>query len=297
MVTPFRTKAAMLPLEAGFMIDAPLTATRSSPPSAACKNTVDVGPPTWIELDKMAAGIFELMPIRTISASRPCFLKRPSSTATIAEAQSLVAVQPIWILVCACAGPAARIAANPATARNLVIDRLSIAISLDRSVFIDISIDHIFHKNTRGGDRETCDISNRRPGEDRPGSWQRHAAVRSGDGRGSRRQRQSGLRIDVATDRCRSFSPGSGPEAVRQQRQGRNLVGRSRRRGNPRADPRAPADARRHVVPAAYPAGAARPAQACRPRKERHGGAGAAERRAARPVARGLSQATDLLHH
>ncbi len=101
MVTPLRTKAAMLTLELGFMTEAPAIATRSSPPSAACRNTVDVGPPIWIEFETMAAGMFELMPIRTISASRPCFLKMPSSTATIAEAQSVVAVQPIWILVCA----------------------------------------------------------------------------------------------------------------------------------------------------------------------------------------------------
>ena len=55
----------------------------------------------WIELERIAAGMFELMPINTISASRPCFLKMPSSIATMAEAQSEVAVQPIWILVCA----------------------------------------------------------------------------------------------------------------------------------------------------------------------------------------------------
>jgi hypothetical protein len=94
----------MAPLEIVFMIDAPQMATRSSPPSAACTNTVEVGPPIWIELERIAAGMFELMPIRTISASSPCFWKMPSSTAIIAEAQSVVAVQPIWILVCALSG-------------------------------------------------------------------------------------------------------------------------------------------------------------------------------------------------
>jgi hypothetical protein len=76
----------------------------------------------------MAAGMFELMPIKTISVSRPCFLKMPSSTATIAEAQSLVAVHPIWILVWACADPANRVAASVAAARNLVMEALPIAI-------------------------------------------------------------------------------------------------------------------------------------------------------------------------
>src|SRR6202011_2643576 len=70
-----------------------------------CRNTVEVGPPTWIELDRIAAGMFELIPIGVISASSPCFLKMPSSAATIAEAQSEVAVQPIWILACATADP------------------------------------------------------------------------------------------------------------------------------------------------------------------------------------------------
>src|SRR6266851_8653107 len=102
----------------------------------------------------MAAGIFELMPIRTISASRPCFLKMPSSTATIAEAQSLVAVHPIWILVCAWPGPAAKIAAKLA-ARILIMDRLPIAIFLDSFIFIDISLEHIFFGKTRGNDHET----------------------------------------------------------------------------------------------------------------------------------------------
>lgn len=95
MVMPFLTKAATFLLVTGLMTLAPPIATRSSPPSAACRNTVEVGPPIWIELERMAAGIFELIPIRTISASMPCFLKRPSSIASIAEAQSDVAVQPI----------------------------------------------------------------------------------------------------------------------------------------------------------------------------------------------------------
>ena len=66
--------------------------TRSRPPSTACRNRVEVGPPIWIEFDRIAAGMFELIPIGVISASSPCFLKMPSSTATIAEAQSDVAV-------------------------------------------------------------------------------------------------------------------------------------------------------------------------------------------------------------
>src|SRR6478735_5054167 len=45
------------------------------------------------------------MPIGVISTSSPCFLKMPSSIATIAEAQSEVAVQPTWILACAKAVP------------------------------------------------------------------------------------------------------------------------------------------------------------------------------------------------
>src|SRR5216683_4407342 len=106
----------------------------------------------------MAAGIFELMPIRTISASRPCLLKMPSSTATIAESQALVAVHPIWILVCAWPGPAAKIAAKLA-ARILIMDRLPIAILLDSLTFIDISFNHIFYRKTRGDDHETCDLS------------------------------------------------------------------------------------------------------------------------------------------
>ena len=69
-------------------------ATRSRPPSTACRNTVEVGPPIWIELERIAAGMFELMPIGVISTSSPCFLKMPSSIATMAEAQSDVAVQP-----------------------------------------------------------------------------------------------------------------------------------------------------------------------------------------------------------
>jgi hypothetical protein len=50
--------------------------------------------------------MFELMAIGVISTSSPCFLKMPSSTATMADAQSEVAVQPIWIFACAAAEPA-----------------------------------------------------------------------------------------------------------------------------------------------------------------------------------------------
>ena len=107
MVMPLRTKAVMLPFVTGLMIEAPAMATRSRPPSTACRNTVEVGPPIWIELERIAAGMFELMPIGVISTSSPCFLKMPSSTATIAEAQSDVAVQPTWILACANAAPSA----------------------------------------------------------------------------------------------------------------------------------------------------------------------------------------------
>src|SRR3984885_9479058 len=145
IVMPLRTKAAMLALEVGFMIDAPAIATRSSPPSAACKNTVEVGPPIWIELERMAAGIFELMPIKTISASRPCFLKMPSSTATIAEAQSVVAVRPIWSFVWAQAGPATKTAATAAAAANLVMDGLPRRY-FHRLLIIDILYDHIFYQ-------------------------------------------------------------------------------------------------------------------------------------------------------
>jgi len=42
---------------------------------------------------------------------------------TIAEAQSLVAVQPIWILVCRINGPNSEERRKTATARNLVIER------------------------------------------------------------------------------------------------------------------------------------------------------------------------------
>ena len=105
MVMPLRTKAVMLPFETGLMTDAPAMATRSRPPSTACRNTVEVGPPIWIEFDRIAAGMFELMPIGVISTSSPCFLKMPSSIATMAEAQSDVAVQPTWILACAKAVP------------------------------------------------------------------------------------------------------------------------------------------------------------------------------------------------
>src|SRR5438552_2003893 len=105
MAMPLRTKAVMLPFDTGLITVAPAMATRSSPPSTACRNTVEVGPPIWIEFDRIAAGIFELMPTGVISTSSPCFLKMPSSIATIAEAQSEVAVQPTWILACAKAVP------------------------------------------------------------------------------------------------------------------------------------------------------------------------------------------------
>src|SRR5438876_24433 len=116
MVMPLRTKAVMLPFDTGLITVAPAIATRSRPPSAACRNTVEVGPPIWIEFDRIAAGIFELIPIGVISTSSPCFLKMPSSTATMAEAQSEVAVQPTWILACAAAAPvSAKLIARVAT--------------------------------------------------------------------------------------------------------------------------------------------------------------------------------------
>ena len=78
---------------------------------------MEVGPPIWIELDRMAAGMFELIPISTISASSPCFLKMPSSTAIIADAQSEVAVQPIWIFSASAADVSANaVSTEPTTA-------------------------------------------------------------------------------------------------------------------------------------------------------------------------------------
>ena len=81
------------------MVEAPSIATRSSPPLTACRNTGDVGPPTWIESETIAGGMLVLMPIRVISASIPCLAKMPSSRATIAEAQSEVAVQAMCSLI------------------------------------------------------------------------------------------------------------------------------------------------------------------------------------------------------
>ena len=48
--------------------------------------------------DAIAGGMLVLMPIRVMSASRPCLAKMPWSRATMAEAQSLVAVQAILSL-------------------------------------------------------------------------------------------------------------------------------------------------------------------------------------------------------
>ncbi len=116
-LTPERPNTVVRFAVRSFITEAPATATRSSPPSAACRNTDEVGPPIWIELDSSAAGMFELMPISTISASRPRRLKMPSSMAIIAEAQSLVAVQPICTFCCACAAPASINAPWPPAAR------------------------------------------------------------------------------------------------------------------------------------------------------------------------------------
>jgi hypothetical protein len=90
----------------------------------------------------------------------------PSSTATIAEAQSVVAVQPIWSLVWACAAPDKASVANTAVAIHLVIvvslwrsfqsqsDRLDRKSDLfDRLLFIDIFFDHIFYRTTKASGR------------------------------------------------------------------------------------------------------------------------------------------------
>jgi len=60
------------------MTDAPAIATRSSPPSTACRKTLEVGPPTSIEPEAIAGGMLVLMPISVISASRPCLANTPS---------------------------------------------------------------------------------------------------------------------------------------------------------------------------------------------------------------------------
>ena len=116
--TPVRATAAMVLLSSGSMTEAPATATRSSPPSTACRNTGEVGPPIWIESDAIAGGMFVLIPINVTSASRPCLAKMPWSRATIAEAQSLVAVQAIFNLTgSASKGVAASVKA-PAAAKS-----------------------------------------------------------------------------------------------------------------------------------------------------------------------------------
>ena len=48
-------------LATGSMMDAPSTATRSRPPSTACRKTVAVGPPIWIESETIAGGMLVLM--------------------------------------------------------------------------------------------------------------------------------------------------------------------------------------------------------------------------------------------
>src|SRR5215212_1592068 len=153
MVMPLRTKAVILPFDTGLITVAPAMATRSRPPSTACRNTVDVGPPIWIEFDRIAAGIFELMPTGVISTSSPCFLKMPSSIATIAEPQSEVAVQPTWILACAKAVPvSARLTARAATVTARAA-RTSFTTFSPRYIFvlfIYIFFYHIFHRKTRG---------------------------------------------------------------------------------------------------------------------------------------------------
>ena len=122
IVTPLRATAATAPAETGSMTEAPATATRSSPPSTACRKTVAVGPPIWIESETIAGGIVVLMAMSETSASRPCLAKMPSSRATIAEAQSLVAVQAILSLNgSASAGTAAASASADAAAKNQVL--------------------------------------------------------------------------------------------------------------------------------------------------------------------------------
>ncbi len=71
-----------------------------------------------MESDNSAAGMFELSPISVIVTSSPFFLKMPSSSATAADAQSVVAVQPMLSAVCAWDAPvnAASSMAPPRTA-------------------------------------------------------------------------------------------------------------------------------------------------------------------------------------
>ena len=141
IVTPVRATAATAPLATGSITDAPSTATRSSPPSTACRKTVAVGPPIWIESETIAGGMLVLIPIRVMSTSRPCLAKMPSSFATIAEAQSEVAVQAILSLIgSASAGMTAR--AKAAVAANSAIPReIPIASSLLLSI-VDESLDY-----------------------------------------------------------------------------------------------------------------------------------------------------------
>src|SRR3954463_14665808 len=170
--TPVRVKAAMVSFELLFMIDAPATATRSRPPSTACRNTVEVGPPIWIELDRIAAGMLELMPISVISTSRPRRLKMPSSTPTIAEEQSEVAVQPTWILVCACAPLASIRPANVATVamkcRMFALPAKMICIIVFYRYYLP---SYIFSKN-KGLWDETCNLSGQGRTAGRPGAHQ-----------------------------------------------------------------------------------------------------------------------------
>ena len=139
----------------------------------------------------------------------------------------------------------------------------------------------------------------RRPGEDRPSCTSGDArlfdlaAAADRDGRANPAFASMLALIDAGPARARTGQPTLFDKTARM----RACRSRCRRRRNPGADPGAAADARRHVVPAAHPAGAARPAQACRTRQKRHGGTGAARCRTARRIARGLSQAADLLHH
>src|SRR6185312_7207184 len=222
MVMPLRTKAVMLPFDTGFITVAPAMATRSSPPSAAWRNTVEVGPPIWIEFERIAAGMFELMPIGVISTSSPCFLKMPSSIATMAEAQSDVAVQPTWILACAKALPvSARLTARAARTSFTTFSPLHIFLACLSIFFLII----YFRRKQGVPSSETRDIQIRRTGKDRTGAWGGYASVRCGGGRWPRRQRQSCLRIDAGVDRRRRCRARTGGEAVRHAWQGREPFG------------------------------------------------------------------------
>src|SRR5271165_5077395 len=149
IVTPVRATAAIASLETGSMDEAPSIATRSSPPSTACRNTVAVGPPIWIESETIAGGMLLLIAIRVTSASIPCLAKMPSSPATIAEAQSLVAVQAIFSLKgSARAEPAARakaaVATNNPIPRYIPILSSSFCRSSMRPLIIDKTYDRIY---------------------------------------------------------------------------------------------------------------------------------------------------------